>query len=141
MTQEPIDKKNKKVEICTTVTINYDVNWQLVEDLLVTAMEGGSNYWYLILTDLPTRNKSLPYVIDLLNQVKEGLAISIRDIEDSNTVLGFISKENIIESFSLLANCQTISHVLRNIIVHDNYDAEDADIWFQLVVMKEVNYG
>lgn len=103
---------------------------QLIEDLLVTAFEGGSNYWYL--ADI---NNSLDNVY---SYIIEGGSIKIYDVEDPDTLLGSLDyqacKEALVqmkkEYVTEYANC-----------ISETYDALDADIFLQLAVMQDVIYG
>lgn len=144
------DNADIRVGICTNTSISVEVSWQLVEDLLVTALEGGSNYWYLLGNiDRKEIKKDEPLVIYIIRQIRDkDISVAIYDIEeydedadknDRNDYLGIIDKKNIIESFSLLA--EKYPKIWTTIFIEDNYDANDADIWFQLVVMKEVKFG
>lgn len=114
---------------------------KLHEDLLVTALEGGSNYWYYIKSlemiwdtpsNLPTSTRIYQAVMN------NGVEIEIHDIEDEDERLGVISKEGILSALSKL---KTIAPHIYDDIIDDAWDAESADAWFQLVVMGEIVYG
>lgn len=134
---------------------------QMIEDLLVTALEGGSNYWfYLPDTRMcegyesknPIYNKPTPLSLQIHEAVLDGKEVPIMDAETVELYdkkgkelkepkgdhLGFISKVNYERAEELLLDKHP--HVLGNIL-GENYDANDADVWFQLVVMGELVYG
>jgi len=130
-------------------------------DIFVTALEGGSNYWYYIL-DIP---KEIKYMIK-----QEGLAFSeacgkyvldggelaIYDKEELNNVgigdedsdletysnkpepLGYVNMDSLLDAIRVMK--QDYEDRYKNIIM-DEYDADDADIFFQLATMGEVVFG
>ena len=117
-------------------------NKQTIEDLLVTALEGGSNYWYF-LPDLDNVEKltwkDLPLAVKISNAVQfHNAKVDVHDIEDPAKKLGGISQDNFKRAYEIL-NLRCVD-TLDN-INNENYDANDADIWFQLVVMGEISFG
>jgi len=113
----------------------------LHEDLLVTALEGGSNYWYSIrdLESIGIIMEALPPSVKLYKAVmQEGLELEVYDIEDEDEKLGVISKERILSALGEMKDKAPEDY--QNII-DDVWDAESADVWFQFVVMGEVVYG
>lgn len=112
-------------------------------NLLVTALEGGSNYWYWIKTEeYPELEKKLegelPFCEALLDYILEENSIEIYDIEDIDYRLGYISLDNM--SFAERELEFNYPDIYESII-EETYDANDADAWFQLVVMKEIIFG
>jgi len=110
------------------------------EDLLVTALEGGSNYWYLlgIEDELDGVAPKEPAAIRVFRAVLKGRIISIYDIENHEVRLGEISLENFERGESTMKKEQP-GH-FGNILSGD-WDAETADIWFQYVVMNKLIFG
>lgn len=126
-------------------------------DLLTSALEGGSNYWYL-LPDLSMISEGdyepkTPEVIDdcktisdihkatvnrIWEAVQAGKPVPVHDVEDEKEKLGEISIENIRRGI-----LHMIEHHPINIgnIISDNHDANDADCFLQCVVMGEVIFG
>lgn len=132
-------RNNYKLEL-TMPTINITVTDQRREDMIVGALEGGSNYWYLIgdkASELLLQYGKEPLSIRFWKAIKDGKSIEIHDIETGQK-LGEINLKSIEEGEQLMAD-KYPSHLLD--IVNENDDANTADIWFQLCVLKEVVYG
>lgn len=128
-------------------TINIEITDQRREDMIVGAIEGGSNYWYWLgddatnIIDEYCKNpigRDHPLVIGMWKAIQDGKSIPIRDLEDENTVLGSISLQSIKEGEQLMADQQP-KHLMD--IVNEMDDANTADIWFQFCVLKELTYG
>jgi hypothetical protein len=130
--------------------IKVEFSNEKITDLLVTALEGGSNYWYYLNDeDIENLRKLFKKDISLSLAEKIGMAVlekgctvRVSDVETGEE-LGVLSKDSIREGFTLMlkedsgfAQIETIAHILC-----DDYDADDADIWFQTVIMKEIVYG
>jgi hypothetical protein len=114
--------------------------------LLVTALEGGSNYWYFI-PDTTEIDKEYPetkhnegldtFVGKMWNAILNGASVEIIDVE-SEEFLGNINYKGI-----LVGEGKMIQNSPRHFadILADNMDAITADVWFQYCVMGEVVYG
>ena len=114
---------------------------KLHEDLLVTALEGGSNYWYYIkslemIWDTPSNQPTSSRIYQAV--MNNGVEIEIHDIDDQDEKLGVISKEGILTALDKMKDL--VPHEYEN-IWDDAWDAASADVWFQIVVMGEVVYG
>lgn len=117
------------------------INRQLQEDLLVTALEGGSNYWYFIpdIAPLDGIAEGEPLSIRLFKAVMDhGKEILVYDIEDDNEYHGKISRDSINGATKLMAR-ESPEHMKS--VRDDEWDAESADVWFQYVVRGEVVFG
>jgi hypothetical protein len=115
------------------------------EDLIVTAIEGGSNYWYY----LPTSSVNLikkatpdekdePLSTRMWKAIKAGAIIPIHDVEDPKEKIGEISLVSIEKGEQLLADKHS-NHLAD--ILNENEDANTADVWFQLCSLGEIVYG
>lgn len=124
---------------------------ELRENLLTTALEGGSNYWYFINDEQAKairkyKQKSLerdPEYGDCFSSMMytamlNGEKIYIQDIEDEDNNLGIFSKESILKGERILADKH--KQILGNILKEQD-DVEDADIWFQLCVMGRIEFA
>lgn len=114
-----------------------------VDDQLITALEGGSNYWYNLKTasslEEPEgykRNRSVHY--RFLDKVYQGATLPVYDIEEPTEVLGDLSMETIKRGLDLLK--RDYKDHYRD-VVDECGDAETADVLFQLMVMGEVTFG
>ena len=115
------------------------VTEQDIVDVIVTALEGGSNYWYYIsdvagihkYKDLKGLAKSEQIALAALRHDEP---FEVWDIEDPENVLGYINRENILNA------------VKRYMLEYDGFDpyemdANDADTFLQYVVMDELVYS
>jgi Cft2 family RNA processing exonuclease len=116
---------------------------QDIEDLFVTALEGGSNYWYYI-KNIP---KEIKYQVKQLKQpladaiakhVIDGGYIQFFDVEDENELLGTVDMDKLLEAISLLKKDYPDTW---NNILDEDCDADCADIFLQLAVMGDIVFG
>lgn len=123
-------------------------NDELRKDLLTAALEGGSNYWYLIVDvsvinistiddiEIPERNVS--FVDHLWYFIEKGGTLPIYDVEDPDEKLGDFNMKGIEEGETILQNLY--KHTYKRIKKAD-WDANDADYWFQLVILKDIVFN
>lgn len=117
---------------------------QTHENLIVTALEGGSNYWYYLsdkainIIEERTKNSEEPFSIRFWKALKKGAIIPINDAEDPDTKIGSISMTSIIRGEQLMSN-KSPRHFAD--IIQDNADSITADVWFQYACLGEVIYG
>jgi len=144
---------------------NFTFTKDYLNDLLSTAMEGGSNYWAefdrrYIAPELA--KQKIPFSEKIINTVWDyKKAIPVYDAEsgeeqeqdaydstgneftndyESFEKLGELSTDTILEAISLIKKDPKYSHVWENIAT-ENYDAGDADVFFQLAIMGNVVFG
>ena len=126
------------------MTIPVNITKEQIADQLCTALEGGSNYWYM-LGDVDTTHfvKGDTYVDNLMRSfiADKYYELNVYDIEsdeDDPILLGkvtYISIGNALTTMGFRYPKQ-----LSNRISGD-YDADDSDVWFQLATMGEVVFG
>jgi hypothetical protein len=119
------------------ITTNIELTYEMLENVIVTALEGGSNYWYLIKdTDIPPRELDdyTPASIRIARMIWDGGILPVYDAEEPEVHLGDFSLRQFAEhapdapwAFTELLN--------------DNLDATSADALFQLGTMGEVIFG
>lgn len=113
--------------------LEIEIKDEDIIDALITALEGGSNYWYWIenipkgLKDTLTSSNLIEWILS--NPTNK---VEITDIE-TDEVLGYLCKDNIKSGIELF-----ISH---GGDFDPAMDAGDADTLFQYIVMGEVVYG
>lgn len=115
---------------------------QMVEDLMVSALEGGSNYWYLIddvdpIKKVTPEMKDEPLVCRLIKAIELGTKVVILDIEDE-TKLGVLDKKSFAKAEILMI--KKYPHHFADAMA-ENGDAITGDVFFQLAVMGELVYG
>ena len=109
---------------------------ELLKDLFITAAEGGSNYWASFKVGNPDvlfYDIYHPewYVI-VEEKSEEGHTLSTNKIAFNHLNDGF---------YKLTTDEHYTSKKRLSDVLTDNYDAEDADVWFQYAVNGEVKYG
>lgn len=126
--------------------IQIEIDESVLEDVFVTAIEGGSNYWYylsrnavgLIRKAVPIEEESCLSVATF-KAVMKGVEVPIHDAEDIEEQIGLISLETMAERLSQLATGSD-SWALWSHIKEEG-DSESADVVFQYLTMGEVVYG
>lgn len=125
--------------------IKIKLSEQVQQDLLISAIEGGSNYWYFlgddahdVIDSVQKPNGKLAFVERMWKAIQAGKQIPIRDRENSADIIGYICTDSIEEGEQLMVD-KYGKHF--GDILSDNMDSITADVWFQLAVMKEVVYG
>ncbi len=111
----------------------------LISNLLTTAVEGGSNYWYYVsLPDDYETIKALSFADNVINYLSLGhRSIPILDCNDHSEVLGHLTYEALKTSLNAL---KRYNKEIYDSVMEESFDADEADLWFQLVVMGEVVY-
>lgn len=124
----------------------HDITWSRVRDILCSAFEGGSNYWYQIDKFVPpTANAKTPWpdsdiVFKHLDYpVRENGALFISSLEEPERKdLKPVNRETIIEGLKVMAKDQ-IQHFAD--MVRERDDATTGDVLLQCIVFGEVIYG
>jgi hypothetical protein len=122
-----------------TILTPYDVY-----NMLVSALEGGSNYWYWFGDKTMDRvfaatedMKGEPTVDRILMAVQRGALVNVFDCE-SMEKLGTLTPESWAKAEMLMLKNHR-SHFAD--ILKENDDATTADIYFQYAVMGNLIYG
>lgn len=122
------------------VLLTYDVF-----NLMVNAIEGGSNYWYLLgeqtekAKELTPEMKGEPLVTRMMKAIiQHDLIVEIFYAEDEEEKLGELSKESFAKAEKLLIE-KYRSHL--GDILSECDDSSTGDVFFQLAVMGEIVYG
>lgn len=140
-----------------TITVQAVINLQGLQDLITTALEGGSNYWYLLnreATDKIRKYKGR-YVPEIhgdneisffktlteafLVAVMEGEVIPIHDAEDEDEKIGEVSIASIKKGLEKMQADKRTE--LNYLLGGEDYDAGDADVVFQYIALGELVYG
>ena len=112
-----------------------------IEDLLVTALEGGSNYWYF----LPLENideikkcKGISTSEKIADFILNGGTVDVYDTENEDEKLGEINLTSIEKAFNIMHDNWSTMY---GEILNGDCDGDSADVWFQLSTMGEVVFG
>jgi len=129
------------------IKIIQGVKREVLEDVFVTALEGGSNYWYYLPEDsIKAIRKAVPKSEDpylstaILKAILDhDVKVPINDAENEDEVIGVITRGTMQSRLQLLADSSNKWALERHI--KEEGDAESADIVFQYLTMGEVVYG
>lgn len=128
---------DKYIEVVAKVRIPN----QKIQDMIICAIEGGSNYWGQFAFPQNYKDKYGSY-----EQIPfKGGNIEVMDIE-TGELLGILNRATVQTGLQLMASCKDVKgkHVLnrhfKNLAM-DNEDAETADVFMQLCVMGEIVFG
>lgn len=120
---------------------------EVLENVCVTAIEGGSNYWYhlsegairIIRNAVPKSEEPYLAIAMLKSVLDYNVEIPINDTEDEDEVIGYLSIKTLQERLQALANSDD-NWALNNEL-NEEGDASSSDIVFQYMVLGEVVYG
>ena len=129
------------------IVLQREVSRETLENIFVTALEGGSNYWYLINSKTIKKIRdAVPNSVDpytstaLFKAVMDfGVEVEVHDIEDTDELLGVLSYKTITKKLQLLAN-SPYNWALKDEL-DENGDANSSDVVFQYLVMEDVLFG
>lgn len=130
------------------IKIETIVPREVLENVCVTALEGGSNYWYylsegavrLIRNAVPKNEDPYLSTAILKAILDHNVEVPISDAEDEDEVLGYISKKTIQERIQKLSNDDSSKWALEREIRGEG-DADSSDVVFQYLAMGEVVFG
>ena len=128
-------------------TINVAVSRETMENIFVTALEGGCNYWYYLSKDAVTRVRSaVPkseeecLSVAIFRAVYDhDVEVPINDIENPSEVLGVLKKSELQTRLNKMIEDGHIDAIVSEI--REEGDAETSDIIFQYLVMNEITFG
>ena len=129
------------------IKIIQGVKREVLEDIFVTAIEGGSNYWYYIPEkSIKAVRRAVPREEDpylstaILKAILDhNVEVSINDAEDEEYEVGTISRGTMQVRLQALADSE-LKWALEKHIKEEG-DGDSADIVFQYLAMGEVIYG
>lgn len=127
--------------------LEIELSREVLEDIFVTAIEGGSNYWYFLSRDAVKRiRQAVPRDVDAVLSTAtfkavydHGVSVPINDVENEEDIVGWISMETMQERLQSLLNSNDRWALERHI--NEEGDADSADVVFQYMTMGEAIYG
>jgi hypothetical protein len=129
-----------------TVEVTLKISTEVLEDIFVTALEGGSNYWYFLSEDAVKKIRDAvpksedPYLsTSILKAILKGVEVPINDAENEEDVIGEISLKTMLNRLQKLADSKNNSALINHI--DGNGDADTADIILQYLAFGEIVYG
>ena len=138
-----------------TFTTEITIKFEDFEHMLISALEGGSNYWYWLPEKGDSNAEGMADVLKWAEDKEfEGLApseliaryvweggcvrVTEDDAEDEHILLWALNRTNVKRGFKVMQE-KYPRHW--DDLQRDNADAETADVWFQCALMGEVTFG
>jgi hypothetical protein len=129
------------------MNVEIKITDEVLENIFVTALEGGSNYWYWLGNDGydAVRNVVSKLEDDILSTaifkaiMHKGASVPIMDAENKDDVLGVLTKDSIQKNLSTMAQSDHSWALFAEI--NEEGDAETSDIVFQYMVMGELIFS
>jgi len=128
------------------IKLDIVVKDEVLSDIITTAIEGASNYWYFLNEDAcdiihSNSEGGKPFSVRILDAVKNGAEIPVHDIEDTGGErIGVLSSESIRTGLQKIMDDEVMQKFLMSEI-EGNGDGESSDVVFQFMVMGEYVYG
>jgi hypothetical protein len=124
--------------------LELELSYETFENIIVTALEGGSNYWYMLgdikgcplKSEMPDKAPSQRIAYGLWHN--KGSEVAIWDAEEEDELLGTLTYDSMRERMQLA--CEDYMKEI-NMMISEDYDAWTADTLFQVLVMGEVTFG
>lgn len=121
---------------------------EVLENVFVTALEGGSNYWYFLSQEavdkirkvVPKTDEPFLSMAVLKAVLDHNVAVPINDAENEEDELGVISMKTFGERLQKLSLDEGSGWALR-LEIDDCGDADSSDVVFQFLTMGEVVFG
>jgi hypothetical protein len=131
----------------TTINISVNIPRQTMEDIFVTALEGGSNYWYYLsnetvknIRDVVPKSEEAPLSTALFKAVFDhGIEVPINDAENPSEVLGVISNKTMQSRLQKMVddgNGDTLQ-----LEINEEGDGDTSDAIFQYLTMGNIVFG
>lgn len=131
-----------------TIDLKLDVSREVLESIFITAIEGGSNYWYYIgeeavksINNVCPRASGMAFSERVFTAVYDyGVEVALHDIEDINgEPIGVLSKDTFKERLERCANEGAMWALQQEI--DEQGDATTSDAVFQYLALNDLVYG
>lgn len=130
-----------------SIELKRKISRDVLENVFVTALEGGSNYWYYlsdeaveIIRSFVPKSEDEYLSTAILKAIERGAVIPINDVENEDEVIGELSMDKIATMLQKLYDDDSYSSSL-DLEIEGNGDAYSSDIVFQYLAMGEVVFG
>lgn len=129
------------------LSINQSIDRDTLENIFVTALEGGSNYWYYLPVEaILAIREAVPKSVDpylstaILKAILDhNVDVQVCDAEDETEIVGIISKSTMQERLQKMWNSP--NREILQAEIDGEGDADTSDVVFQYMAMGEVIYG
>lgn len=130
------------------MVITKEISREVIENIFVTAIEGGSNYWYYLSDDAINRIRAVvpiseePYISKAISKAifDHGVYVPINDADNEDDVLGYISTASMQSRLQKLSEDAGLKWAL-DAEIDGNGDADSSDVVFQYLTMGEYIFG
>lgn len=127
------------------IEFKIKISEESIQDLFVTAIEGGSNYWYFFGSNAVEKSQMSDedaFSMRIWDVVmNKGELVHVHDIEDPDGMsIGMLERGLIINRLQKLIDEDIYTHAFKD-LVDENMDANSADILFQYIALGDVVYG
>ena len=128
------------------INLTQDISYEHFEEIIVSALEGGSNYWYLLKTSEfkakleGDSNEPLTTRIARTLYNDPTFEMKVYDVEedDGEPELGIVSQATMLEGIQIAAEKYAFAY---HDLMEGQGDGGTADVLFQLATMGEIIYG
>lgn len=129
-----------------TIQLKKELTREMLENIFVGALEGGSNYWYFIndrsykkIRRVIPQKKNPYFSLAMAEAVLDhGMRVNIDDVETGER-LGVITKSTIRARLKKMIEDGNYRFIER--VVNENADAGDYDVVFQYLTMGKLVFG
>lgn len=147
--RNPLSKIDS-IELITKdkVIIRQEIPRSILENVFVTALEGGSNYWCYIsksarklIRDVVPQEED-PYLATAMLKaiLDHNVIIPVNDCENPLEIIGHASNSTIQKRLQLLSQDEGLKYCLEAELL-GNGDSATSDVVFQYITMGECIYG
>lgn len=120
----------------------------ILENVFVTALEGGSNYWYWLPSKevkkireaVPKTEEPALSVAMFMAIFDKGIEVAIHDAENPEDCLGTISYDSIMQTIKTFSDNKDFNRFWYAEL-NEEGDGESSDVVFQYLVMGEIVFG
>ena len=132
----------------TMINLKLTLSRGILENAIITALEGGSNYWYFLSDEaLSIVKKSVEDYLDISLSIAickafldKGVEIPIHDYESTEELIGSLDPSLLEQRMQALLDDEGYRWALLA-EMREEGDATSSDIVFQYMVLGEVTYG
>lgn len=128
-----------------TIEVKIKIDESMLQNLFVTAIEGGSNYWYFFgstaveKSEMSDESSFSMRIWDVV--MNKGEVVHVHDIEDPEGMsIGMLERGTICDRLQKLVDEDIYTHAFKDLI-DENLDANSADVLFQFIALGYVVYG
>jgi hypothetical protein len=123
------------------IFVSQDIDLTHFEEIIITALEGGSNYWYYLKdVDNIERNTQRTLSEDIAYNLYyyPEFKLDVYDVENPDDLLGTVTQKSMLNALELAY--KDYNHIYVDLL-EGTGDAETADVLFQLATMEQIVFG